>query len=120
MVRADGGDGCGAGDVGGGGMSLPTPYYDDGKGIVIYCGDCREILPHLPKVDLVLTDPPYGIGWKRGARGAYRPNSQAHKGIVGDMDTSLRDDTLGLLRHTPALVFGSWYAAFPSDVKQML
>jgi len=42
-------------------MSLPTPYYDDGKGIVIYHGDCRDILPHLPKVDLLLTDPPYGI-----------------------------------------------------------
>jgi len=26
---------------------------------VIYHGDCRTILPHLPKVDLVLTDPPY-------------------------------------------------------------
>ena len=38
------------------------PYYDDGNGIVIYLGDCREILPDLPKVDLVLTDPPYGIG----------------------------------------------------------
>lgn len=38
------------------------PYYDDGNGIVIYHGDCREILPTLPKVDLVLTDPPYGIG----------------------------------------------------------
>ena len=25
-------------------------------------GDCQEILPSLPKVDLVLTDPPYGIG----------------------------------------------------------
>lgn len=35
------------------------PYYDDGKGIVIYHGDCREILPSLPKVDLVLTDPPF-------------------------------------------------------------
>ena len=47
-------------------MSVPTPYYDDGKGIVIYHGDCRDILPHLPKVDLVLTDPPYGetaIAW---------------------------------------------------------
>jgi len=43
-------------------MSLPTSYYDDGKGIVIYHADCRDILPHLPKVDLVLTDPPYGIG----------------------------------------------------------
>ena len=38
------------------------PYYEDTKaGIVIYHGDCRDILPHLPKVDLVLTDPPYGI-----------------------------------------------------------
>ena len=27
----------------------------------LYLGDCREILPLLPKVDLVLTDPPYGI-----------------------------------------------------------
>lgn len=40
------------------------PYYDDTKsGITIYHGDCREILPTLPKVDLVLTDPPYGIGY---------------------------------------------------------
>ncbi len=29
----------------------------------LYLGDCREVLPHLPKVDLVLTDPPYGIGF---------------------------------------------------------
>jgi site-specific DNA-methyltransferase (adenine-specific) len=34
------------------------PYYDH-AGIVIYHGDCREILPHLEPVDLVLTDPPY-------------------------------------------------------------
>ena len=36
------------------------PYYDQG-GITIYHGDCREILPTLDAVDLVLTDPPYGI-----------------------------------------------------------
>lgn len=35
-----------------------TPYYEE-PGITIYHGDCREILPHLPKADLVLTDPPY-------------------------------------------------------------
>ena len=39
---------------------LQAPYYDH-DGITIYHGDCREILPLLPKVDLVLTDPPYGI-----------------------------------------------------------
>lgn len=36
------------------------PYYQDDFA-TIYRGDCREILPTLPKVDLVLTDPPYGI-----------------------------------------------------------
>ena len=28
----------------------------------LYRGDCLEILPLLPKVDAVVTDPPYGIG----------------------------------------------------------
>ena len=42
-------------------MSLPKPYYDEG-GIQIYNCDCREILGSLPNVDLVLTDPPYGVG----------------------------------------------------------
>jgi DNA modification methylase len=47
-----------------GNVSLPKPYYEH-AGITIYHGDCREILPHLPKVDLVLTDPPYGIGYAK-------------------------------------------------------
>ncbi len=36
------------------------PYYSDDY-VTIYHGDNREILPALEKVDLVLTDPPYGI-----------------------------------------------------------
>jgi site-specific DNA-methyltransferase (adenine-specific) len=39
------------------------PYYQDEQS-TIYLGDCRDILPELPKVDLVLTDPPYGISQK--------------------------------------------------------
>ena len=27
----------------------------------LYLGDCRDILPTLPKVDAVVTDPPYAI-----------------------------------------------------------
>jgi DNA modification methylase len=41
-------------------VSLPKPYYEE-PGITIYHGDCRNILPHLEPVDLVLTDPPYAI-----------------------------------------------------------
>ena len=36
------------------------PYYER-DGIVIYYGDCREVLPELGPVDCVLTDPPYKI-----------------------------------------------------------
>ena len=41
-----------------------NPYYED-DAVVIYHGDCRDILPSLPKVDLVLTDPPYP-GYDKG------------------------------------------------------
>lgn len=41
------------------------PYYDDGRGITIWHGDCREVLPNLcawegiAAVDCIITDPPY-------------------------------------------------------------
>ena len=42
--------------------ALPTPYYQD-SAVVIYHGDCRDILPLLgPR--LVITDPPYNIGYE--------------------------------------------------------
>lgn len=60
-------------------MSLPTCYRcshapcDCRDGITIYCGDAREILPTLD-VDLILSDPPYGIAhptdYKARKRGA--------------------------------------------------
>ncbi len=43
------------------------PYYDH-KGITIYHGDCIEIMPQLEHVDLVLTDPPYGISFVGNGR----------------------------------------------------
>lgn len=45
------------------------PYYDNGM-ITLYLGDCRDILPTLPRdsVDLIVTDPPYGQRWQSGRR----------------------------------------------------
>lgn len=38
-------------------------YYEEkNPDLKIYCGDCLEILPLLPKVDLVVTSPPYNLG----------------------------------------------------------
>ena len=47
---------------------LPNPYFQD-DAVVIYCADNRDILPLIPdkSVDLVLTDPPYGIGLEYGS-----------------------------------------------------
>jgi site-specific DNA-methyltransferase (adenine-specific) len=36
------------------------PYYQD-SAVTIYHGDCLEILPSINHVDLILTDPPYGV-----------------------------------------------------------
>ena len=47
---------------------MPTPYYDH-AGITIYHGDCLDIMPSLAPVDLVLTDPPYGIKRDKGFEG---------------------------------------------------
>lgn len=38
----------------------------------LYCGDCREVLPLLPRVDALITDPPYEIAAAGGGIGAQR------------------------------------------------
>ena len=52
----------------------------------LYLGDSREILPTLPKVDAVITDPPYGIGI------AANPVRQMHEKL--DWDASPPDQKL--------------------------
>jgi DNA modification methylase len=54
-----------------------TPFYQD-EAVCIYHGDCREILPFLPKSDLLLTDPPYGIG-----RDGKHQSTSSHGGHKG-------------------------------------
>lgn len=42
------------------------PYYEH-AGITIYHGDCREVLPTVGGVDLIVTDPPYNVGINYGS-----------------------------------------------------
>jgi site-specific DNA-methyltransferase (adenine-specific) len=95
---------------------MTEPYYEH-AGITIYHGDCREILPGL-EADVVVTDPPYGIGYetnwnKLGGWGRARS-------IEGDGSTAARDAALALLVGVPALVFGSWKAEPPNGARLRL
>ena len=72
------------------------PYYED-EWVTIYHGDCREVLPELPKVDLVLTDPPYGIGWVgSGTIGGHPATTRDWDGIVGDDKEFERIPNIGI------------------------
>jgi len=55
-----------------------NPYYSE-DGIEIFLGDCREVLPQIGSVELVLTDPPYGLKQDRAqvvSRGKRGPESK--------------------------------------------
>jgi DNA modification methylase len=90
------------------------PYYDDGKGIQIWHGDCREILPQLGPVDLVLTDPPYGVNWING--GGRGTNGWRDLGDDGTWDRSPpSNDVLRAVVDSgqKAIVWGGNYYALP-------
>lgn len=65
-----------------------TPYYER-DGIVLYHGDCLEVLASLGQVDAVITDPPYGMRWDTdSSRFVHRKRDGCGKSdwgpIVGD------------------------------------
>ena len=90
-------------------------YYER-NGIVIYHGDCREILPGL-KADCVVTDPPYGIGalWSRGAMVGKNGSSRLWgKGETWDDQPAPREAIDEILRrNVPSLIWGGNYFHLP-------
>ena len=57
---------------------------------ILYYGDCSEIIPHLPPIAAVVTDPPYGIGFAHGGndnsgigKGRYATKFAGQE-IIGD------------------------------------
>jgi hypothetical protein len=88
---------------------------------VLYLGDCLEILPTLPKVDAVITDPPYGIALQLGMGGGYKGDGGmwAGVGISGDEDVSARDAALQLA-DAPFAAFASPRRAPPPEFRAVV
>lgn len=83
------------------------PYYERG-GVVLYHGDCREVLPGLVAVDAIVTDPPYGMDYKpaRGADGSKRFTNADR--VIGDGEPF---DPTHLLGYPAVVLWGAnWYA----------
>lgn len=78
-----------------------TPYYED-DACVIYHGDCREVDAWLT-ADVLVTDPPYGIGHSSNKSGAPRRGEE----IANDRTVDVRDGVLDVWGDRPAVVFGS-------------
>jgi site-specific DNA-methyltransferase (adenine-specific)/modification methylase len=58
----------------------------------LYLGDCMDILPTLPKVDAVITDPPYGVElqgksnkWKPEMSGGYISFEDSPSNVVANV-----------------------------------
>lgn len=74
----------------------------------LYLGDCLEILPTLPRVDAVITDPPYGIGI------AANPVRQKHDRLDWDNSPASSDVISAILWAAPiTIIWGGNYFDLP-------
>ena len=94
-----------------------TPYWTDGQ-VSLYLGDCREVLEWLA-ADVLVTDPPYGIGYGR-KRGPWAMPADRAASIEGDDDTALRDWVLAAWGTRPAIAFGDLKLARPAGTAKTL
>lgn len=96
------------------------PYYQD-EYVILYCGDCREIIPELGKFDLLLTDPPYGVKMDKGfdgfdGFGGFGKPIARRRYEEDSWDENRPDDEL--LKKLPELAINSiiWGGNFFADV----
>lgn len=48
-------------------LALP-PASGSASSVVLWLGDCRDVLPMLEGIDAIVTDPPYGINYSRDSQ----------------------------------------------------
>ena len=91
-----------------------APYYQDDL-VTLYHGDCLEHLDLLDQADVMVTDPPYGIGYRSGSRRETLASS-----IHGDASTAARDEILAAWAPRPAIAFGTWRIQRPAETRSRL
>jgi len=80
----------------------------------LYCGDCTVILPQLEPVDLILTDPPYGIGAGSGTGGNNAAKAKDYGPDTWDKETPpLWLLELILVKGKHQIIFGGNYFRMP-------
>ena len=82
------------------------PYYQD-DAVTIYHGDCREIVPTLGRFDLLLADPPYGIGYIHGKGGGCLARSTMFAGDAVEGDSEPFDPAFLLALCIPTILWGA-------------
>jgi DNA modification methylase len=103
-------------------VRLPAPFYQDDS-CTIYNADCRKILPLLPRFDLLLTDPPYGIresnlASKRATDGTDRPGGAPKYFQPSDWDSQICQEGVELamgMAQTQIVFGGNYYLMMPSS-----
>jgi DNA modification methylase len=95
-------------------VSLPTPFYQDAS-CTIYNGDCRDILPLIPRFDLLLTDPPYGLGDKwNGGGGGEKSSWSFNPGEAKQWDMETSDAVPAAIKVAEhAIIWGGNYYHLP-------
>ena len=79
----------------------------------LYLGDCREVLPTLPRVDAVVTDPPYGIGVGLMQLGKGRKRN-VFDNFDWDDSRPANDLILSLSKHDEVIIWGGNYFDLPA------